>query len=58
MDRNDVKEGVLRLLEDGQGKTFEEIGEFLRKNGFPSVKNLTGGIDAWAERIDTTLPRY
>jgi len=32
--------------------------EFLRKNGFKNVKNLVGGINAWAERIDPTLPRY
>jgi adenylyltransferase/sulfurtransferase len=32
--------------------------EILRNAGFNSVKNLTGGIDAWAERIDQSLPRY
>ena len=32
--------------------------EFLRSMGFRRVRNLTGGIDAWAERIDPTMPRY
>ncbi|MBI4057144.1 MAG: rhodanese-like domain-containing protein [Elusimicrobia bacterium] len=32
--------------------------EFLRKSGFSKVHNLKGGIDAWAERIDPSLPRY
>ena len=32
--------------------------EFLRGIGFRRVRNLTGGIDAWAERIDPTMPRY
>lgn len=30
----------------------------LRKNGFTKVKNLTGGIDAWAVQVDPKMPRY
>ncbi len=32
--------------------------DFLRKAGFKKVKNLVGGINAWAEKIDKTMPRY
>ena len=32
--------------------------DFLRKAGFKKVKNLVGGIDAWAQKIDKTMPRY
>ncbi len=32
--------------------------DFLRKAGFRKVKNLIGGIDAWATRIDRSMPRY
>jgi molybdopterin/thiamine biosynthesis adenylyltransferase/rhodanese-related sulfurtransferase len=31
---------------------------FLTDMGFKKVKNLVGGIDAWAEKIDPTLLRY
>jgi len=31
---------------------------FLRKKGYSKAKNLAGGIDAWAQRIDRKLPRY
>jgi molybdopterin/thiamine biosynthesis adenylyltransferase/rhodanese-related sulfurtransferase len=31
---------------------------FLRQAGFKKVKNLVGGIDEWAQRIDPALPRY
>src|SRR5450755_3204995 len=31
---------------------------FLRRAGFTKVHNLTGGITAWAERIDPTMPKY
>ncbi|HVO73428.1 MAG TPA: molybdopterin-synthase adenylyltransferase MoeB [Ignavibacteriaceae bacterium] len=32
--------------------------QFLKKAGFKKVKNLVGGINAWAGRIDKTMPRY
>ena len=32
--------------------------DFLRQAGFTKVKNLTGGINAWADRVDTKMPKY
>lgn len=32
--------------------------EVLRAAGFSHVRNLTGGIDAWAREVDRTMPRY
>ncbi|MHB8214756.1 MAG: molybdopterin-synthase adenylyltransferase MoeB [Candidatus Sulfotelmatobacter sp.] len=32
--------------------------EFLRQAGFKKVHNLTGGINAWAERVDPKVPKY
>ncbi len=31
---------------------------FLRQQGFRNVKNLKGGILAWADRIDPSVPKY
>ena len=31
---------------------------YLRHNGFPHARNLRGGIEEWAVRIDPALPRY
>src|SRR5438270_6300553 len=31
---------------------------FLKQSGFTKVHNLTGGITAWAERIDPKMPKY
>src|SRR5690349_4379587 len=32
--------------------------DFLRQAGFKKVRNLAGGILAWADRIDHTMPKY
>jgi len=32
--------------------------DLLRKAGFPRVRNLTGGILAWAREIDPEMPKY
>src|SRR6202522_4886408 len=31
---------------------------FLQQAGFAKVKNLAGGITAWSERVDPTVPKY
>jgi adenylyltransferase/sulfurtransferase len=32
--------------------------EILRASGFPEVRSLAGGIDAWAESVDRKMARY
>ena len=32
--------------------------DFLKSAGFQKVRNLIGGIDAWAQRVDPKMPRY
>ena len=32
--------------------------DFLSQAGFKKLKNLTGGIDAWAQFVDSRMPRY
>ena len=32
--------------------------QFLRGQGFQTVKNLKGGILAWADKIDPSMPKY
>lgn len=32
--------------------------KLLEKKGFSNVKNLKGGINEWAKKIDTSLPVY
>jgi adenylyltransferase/sulfurtransferase len=32
--------------------------QFLRQQGFQKIKNLKGGILAWADRVDRSMPKY
>ena len=32
--------------------------KFLKSQGYTKVKNVAGGINAWAERIDPNVPQY
>jgi adenylyltransferase/sulfurtransferase len=32
--------------------------QFLKQSGFTKVRNLTGGITAWADRVDPKMPKY
>ncbi|MFA5056979.1 MAG: molybdopterin-synthase adenylyltransferase MoeB [Opitutaceae bacterium] len=40
------------------GSRSRHVAEQLRARGFPTVSNVAGGIDAWAERIDPQMRRY
>lgn len=34
------------------------VTHWLRKQGFSQSQNMTGGIDAWSQEIDSSVPRY
>lgn len=40
------------------GMRSQQVVAFLSRQGYPSVYNLAGGIDAWSMAIDPALPRY
>jgi adenylyltransferase/sulfurtransferase len=40
------------------GKRSAEASEFLRKAGFRKISNLKGGILAWSDEVDPSVPKY
>ncbi len=40
------------------GARSQRIAEFLKESGYPKVANLAGGILAWSDEIDPTVPKY
>jgi rhodanese-related sulfurtransferase len=41
-----------------QGVRSAAVADYLRQLGFRDVKNLSGGLDAWARSVDPTMRRY
>lgn len=40
------------------GGRSEHVTRFLAMQGYANVYNIEGGIDAYAKRVDKTIPRY
>jgi len=40
------------------GQRSGQAAEFLRKKGYPNVRNLPGGTLRWSDEIDPTMPKY
>jgi adenylyltransferase/sulfurtransferase len=56
LDRLDPAEDL--VVHCKMGPRSARAVKLLREAGFTRARNLTGGIDAWAERIDPSVPRY
>jgi len=48
--------GLSVELEGGRRVRLDPANE--RSAGFARVSNVSGGIDAWSEEIDPSVPRY
>jgi molybdopterin/thiamine biosynthesis adenylyltransferase/rhodanese-related sulfurtransferase len=40
------------------GGRSQKASEFLQQQGFTRVENLAGGITAWSEKVDPSIPKY
>ena len=40
------------------GMRSAQAASFLARKGVKDVRNLAGGIDAWSQEVDATVPRY
>jgi rhodanese-related sulfurtransferase len=40
------------------GARSMQVAVFLEQEGFTQVTNLTGGVHAWAQQVDSTMPTY
>ncbi len=52
---NPEEEIVVHCKMGGRGAKAVDL---MRKAGFSKVKNLKGGIDLWAQKVDPSMPRY
>jgi rhodanese-related sulfurtransferase len=54
--RFDVHQETIVLCHHGLRSA--QMCQWLMRQGFTNVKNVSGGIDAYTRRVDSTLPRY
>ena len=54
----ELDEDVETLLFCRSGVRSGKVADFLRAQGFKSVKNILGGILAWSDKIDPSVPKY
>jgi rhodanese-related sulfurtransferase len=40
------------------GARSMQVAAFLERQGFTEVSNLTGGVHAWAQQVDSGMPVY
>lgn len=40
------------------GRRSAQVGLLLERNGFVEVINLAGGIAAWSDEVDPSVPQY
>jgi adenylyltransferase/sulfurtransferase len=40
------------------GARSQKAVDLLKQNGFKNVRNMTGGILAWSDKVDPTVPKY
>ena len=40
------------------GGRSQQAAEFLKQAGYENVENLAGGITAWSDKVDSTVPKY
>ena len=52
----DPKQETVVICRSG-GRSLQ-VANFLERNGFATVANLTGGILAWSADLDPSIPRY
>jgi sulfur-carrier protein adenylyltransferase/sulfurtransferase len=63
--QNDVPQQLAEIDRDREvivhcksGGRSQRIAEFLKQAGYPRVVNVAGGILAWADQVDPTVPKY
>ncbi|MDG6898293.1 MAG: molybdopterin-synthase adenylyltransferase MoeB [Nitrososphaerota archaeon] len=56
MNEVDRKASVVVYCHTGVRSSF--AAKVLKEAGFTDVRNLTGGIESWAQHVDRTMPRY
>jgi rhodanese-related sulfurtransferase len=53
-----IRKDIPVVLQCKSGARSGNIARFLEQHGFTNVYNLSGGIFAWIDEIDTSMSKY
>jgi molybdopterin/thiamine biosynthesis adenylyltransferase/rhodanese-related sulfurtransferase len=54
----ELDRGAKIVVQCKSGGRSQRAAEFLQQQGFPHIENLAGGITAWSEKVDPSVPKY
>jgi monothiol glutaredoxin len=57
-DIRELPQDTLLVFHCHKGGRSQQAAEHFRGLGFRNVHNLVGGIDAWSQQVDPSVPRY
>jgi rhodanese-related sulfurtransferase len=55
---NELDPAKLTVCLCHHGTRSMQVANFLERQGFEQVLNLSGGIDAWSREVDSAVPTY
>ncbi len=55
---NELDRNADIIMHCRSGVRSQQAVDFLRENGFERVRNLVGGILAWSDEVDSSVPKY
>jgi adenylyltransferase/sulfurtransferase len=55
---DELQRGQQIVVHCHSGTRSAQAVRLLQQRGFSNVYNLEGGIDAWSEQIDPSVPKY
>jgi len=58
MEIQQIRKDVPVIIHCKSGVRSANITKYLDSQGFDNVSNLKGGIFAWIDQIDSSLPKY
>ena len=57
-EQAEIPQDALIVLYSYTGKRSLSALKVMKKAGYTNLRNLTGGIDLWAEEVEPEMPRY
>jgi molybdopterin/thiamine biosynthesis adenylyltransferase/rhodanese-related sulfurtransferase/molybdopterin converting factor small subunit len=55
---NELDKGTEIVAHCKMGGRSQQAVDLLKQSGFKNVRNMTGGITAWSDKVDSTVPKY